>query len=358
MIFYINLSKLKSLANDIEFLKRWNRPYRPSMINSSIPYYEIKATIETGGTFGEVAISYTKKRTATVVTSKETYFLTLSKAAFTRICERSSETTSYLLHLFENCFPNLSKPDLATILALAREEEIPLNAIILKQGVPPPNCFIIKSGHFKMYSEFTAKKKKKNMVDILRLDFSKKMNTKRLEVSVLSAGQFIGYKEVILNTAISYSIRAITNNAHIYRIPANLLRYTLQYHTELKDIMLGRKTLNEAFRSERVASIFTNQRETEKEITKIIPSSKRVVLENDQIKLLEANKCAEFTHTYSSSVNNKHVKTKSLILNQNLMNEAIDKNYSGGYSMKLTPRSERRANRQKVKVDDYFSLDA
>lgn len=51
----------------------------PIFSNQKIPYYSVEATLKSNQTFGDLALSYCSRRTATVVASKDCTFLTLTK---------------------------------------------------------------------------------------------------------------------------------------------------------------------------------------------------------------------------------------------------------------------------------------
>ena len=76
-------------------------------MRKGIPLYDIVATIGEMGSFGEVALSYTNRRTATIVCSKPTIFLTLNKASFGSILESAKNMTADLLELIKARYPGI-----------------------------------------------------------------------------------------------------------------------------------------------------------------------------------------------------------------------------------------------------------
>lgn len=72
--------------------------------------------------FGEIALSYTNKRTATIVAEEESFVLSLSKKAFQEVCEKASETTAVFLKFLKDSFPGLDNNCLANLLCLIQEK--------------------------------------------------------------------------------------------------------------------------------------------------------------------------------------------------------------------------------------------
>jgi CRP-like cAMP-binding protein len=131
---------------DLKFLESFDTKRKPNFRNR-VPIYEIKPfSLGRFASFGEIALSYTNKRTATIVASKQSYLLSLSKRAFTEVCEKASETTAIFLKFLKESFPGLDNNCLANLLCLLKEKKFPLGTKLAEAGKIPDSCFIIKSG--------------------------------------------------------------------------------------------------------------------------------------------------------------------------------------------------------------------
>lgn len=130
----------------IRLFKLLDSDTHPFFVRGNIPYYDIKAKLGRFKTFGEIALSYTKRRTATVITSKRSYFLTLSKKAFNEICEGSSYQTASMLELLENEFVGLSQNSVADILCSMTEKNYCRGTELVHIGETPPKLYFLKEG--------------------------------------------------------------------------------------------------------------------------------------------------------------------------------------------------------------------
>lgn len=128
---------------------KWNSHVHPCF-EGSIAKYVVKGSIGKLGTFGEIALSYTNRRTATIVSTKETYLLSLTSWAFNDICDKASDLTAIFLRFLKDNFPGLTNAGLANLLCLLTEKKFHYGKKLTQIGKIPENCYIIKSGYVQV----------------------------------------------------------------------------------------------------------------------------------------------------------------------------------------------------------------
>lgn len=67
--------------SEIEFLQKFDSERKPAF-KHEVPIYTVKGSLGSMASFGEIALSYTNRRTATIVAAEDSYVLSLSKKAF------------------------------------------------------------------------------------------------------------------------------------------------------------------------------------------------------------------------------------------------------------------------------------
>lgn len=102
------------------------------------------------GSFGEVALSYTNRRTATIVCSKPTIFLTLNKTSFGSILESAKNMTVDLLELIKSRYPGIFQSHLADIMCHLHEKDIGRGTFLMTYGKKVDFVYIIKQGTAKV----------------------------------------------------------------------------------------------------------------------------------------------------------------------------------------------------------------
>ena len=100
--------------------------------------------------FGHIALSYTNRRTATIVSRKNVHLLSLQKSFFTEIGSKINQQTEVILDFLKSAFPGLSTNHLANLMSKMKEKTYRMNTKILEKGKFPKFCYIIKSGEVKV----------------------------------------------------------------------------------------------------------------------------------------------------------------------------------------------------------------
>lgn len=130
-------------------MSKWSSPKHPCS-DGLIAKYVVKGKIGKYGTFGEIALSYTNRRTATIVPTKHSYLLSLTSRAFNDICDKASDLTAIFLRFLKQSFPGLTNAGLANLLCLLKEVKVKYGRKLTEIGKVPENCYIIKSGFVKV----------------------------------------------------------------------------------------------------------------------------------------------------------------------------------------------------------------
>ena len=137
----------------MEFLAIWGKNSNTKVFYKHIPIYRVENTISDGMTFGDIALSYSNRRTATCVTSKKCVFLTLQKSVFTSILKNIIHLTSELIIKVKEHFPGLYNNNLANILCKFKKKIFPFGCPIIKFNTIPKYCYIVDIGEVKVLTK-------------------------------------------------------------------------------------------------------------------------------------------------------------------------------------------------------------
>lgn len=134
-----------------KFFSKWETDDHPCF-DMGIARYIVKGKIQQHGTFGEIALSYTNRRTATIVSTKKSYLLSLTSRNFNDICDKASDLTAIFLRFLKQSFPGLTNAGLANLLCLLKEKKVKYGRKLTEIGKVPTHCYIIKSGFVQVSS--------------------------------------------------------------------------------------------------------------------------------------------------------------------------------------------------------------
>ena len=131
------------------FFKAVKNSKRP-LFYRGVPSMQIRKILMPGDTFGEIALSYSNIRTASIIATKECKLLSLSKTSFLQICDNMADFTSHFIKFLKTSFPGLTSKNLANIMCDLKLKSVPLGFKLLEAGKKPEKCYIIKSGSCKV----------------------------------------------------------------------------------------------------------------------------------------------------------------------------------------------------------------
>jgi cAMP-dependent protein kinase regulator len=194
---------------------------RHNFFKNRIPIYKVKGDIKQYQTFGEIALSYTNRRTATIVANERTFLLSLSKKAFQDVCQRANENTGNFLKFLKDSFPGLSHNSLANLLCTLKEKRVRLGKKLMTTGQIPKHCYIVKKGRVKLMTKF-VKTYELPEGDLGKLRMRTKLTypNKQVEISLVGPGSIIGDKEVLLEKPSNFDAIVATEGSVLYEITA------------------------------------------------------------------------------------------------------------------------------------------
>ena len=191
-----------------------------------IPIYEIKRKLGNLSSFGEVALTYSGMRTATVCTTMETHLISLDKKSYLEILESSSDDILRFLKFLKKCFDGLNKFSLVNLMCLIEEVSFRLNHRLMQVGTIPDYCYIIKKGSVRVSRQKLSTSKKPEKLDLLHLlDRNNTRTIKRnLDISLLTDGAVIGFREIVERQPFHEDGYISEDQTSLFRIKARVVR--------------------------------------------------------------------------------------------------------------------------------------
>ena len=268
-------------------------------ISVKIPIYKIVATLKTGDTFGEVALSKTeveeRKRTATVITDSECIFGILPNNVYATFLKEVEEKNRYNLvtqlvshSLFKSILPEVFLK--ANFLNYFNNMTVKGGNFLFKQGETKESLFFVTDGIINLYTESSIdtiinviehlnkdiepemikenKDKGKNRggennFDIIReYKFQKKANNfftkfckikRTFKIFNINKKETLGFDDYLLNDNKFFaSAKIMSENCHVFVLKLNFLNSMLRENVilrnynrtnfEKKQIMVNRLT--------------------------------------------------------------------------------------------------------------------
>ena len=216
-------------ADDDEALSFFERVEKigHTCFSGPIPVYEIKRRLGNLCTFGEVALTYSGMRTATVCTTVETHLISLDKKTYLEILESSTDDVIRFLKFLSRCFEGLNKFSLVNLMCLAEEFTMRMNSKLFEIGTRPDFCYIVKKGSVRVTRKQIPPKvkenerKKQSMISLLDRTANRTIK-KNLDVSLLTEGAVIGFREIVEKVDFEEDGVIAIDQSVLYRIKARV----------------------------------------------------------------------------------------------------------------------------------------
>lgn len=189
--------------------------------SGQIPIYDLKRKLGSLKSFGNIALTYCKLRTATIACMKDTHLLSLDKRSYLEILESDADDTGKLLRFLGRCFPGLDRISLANIMCHLEEEVLKMNSVLYTRGSNAKYCYIVKSGSVRVSRMPQRKKPERMSVAEFDEKLGETPNQKRLypvDVCLLGEGTVMGFKEILQNVTYQDTAHVNQNYTKVLKI--------------------------------------------------------------------------------------------------------------------------------------------
>ncbi|KAL4466825.1 hypothetical protein ABPG74_010422 [Tetrahymena malaccensis] len=192
-------------------------------IKLNFPDFDILAKLESGASFGEVALRDSVPRTATAICSGETHFITLKRDAFKRFLEQyysvvQQQNINFVKKIA--LFSNWTDQMINQMFYYLEKKTFRMNQTIYKEGSDSLGIYLIREGEVKLYQEMQLPQNEqdrlKNVRHFMRkIDFAKQQNIFYAPVSHLAQGQMFGHEDIVNSTQRKYTAICSSSNCQI-----------------------------------------------------------------------------------------------------------------------------------------------
>lgn len=207
-------------SDDIRLLETIERKGH-TCFSGQIPIYDLKRRLGSLKSFGNIALSFSNLRTATIVCLKETHLLSLDKRSYLEILESDAEDTGKMLRFLKKSFPGLDKLSLANIMCHLEEKEYRMNAELYGKGSQAKYCYIVKKGSVRV-SRIPQRRKPDRMSAAELVDGNQDNIAKNrlyaADVCLLGESAVMGFKEILQNTPFQDTAHINEDQTALYRI--------------------------------------------------------------------------------------------------------------------------------------------
>lgn len=149
------------------------------------------AILREGEGFGELALICNQPRSASILCREEAYFATLTREDYTRILSRgqSSQIETKVLTLTrQSIFKSLSKPALQRLSYFFRVRRFSRKQVVFEADTDSTHLFLVKEGEFRLTKAEEMQQSSPT---------SQKTAKMRIDVALITVGEFIGSEEVV-----------------------------------------------------------------------------------------------------------------------------------------------------------------
>ena len=338
-----------------------------SFFKDRIPKYSIKATLSSLSTFGEIALSYTNRRTATIMASQDCTMLTLSKKVFSEVCDDARGQTANFLRFLKESFPGLSNSCLANLLCRLKERKMKLGTKLVNLGKIPESCYIIKTGHVKITSKFVKQLEVDDgELGRLRIRTPSTFPKKKVEISLVGPGSIIGDKEVLLGKKSNFDAVVVDEGSLVYQIKANEFSSLIKYNQKFFAGFLKSTNNRERFRVERKEFAYQGYKNAI-----IDQRTREIEVDDKRFQELQKSKIgSKFVRQFTNNLVSRNIQSKIMVYNQLNHDNAKNKdlvefeveNFGDGQrktniAIERKMKTKKSLKRHKVKTGIKFSIE-
>ncbi|OMJ90739.1 hypothetical protein SteCoe_6816 [Stentor coeruleus] len=264
-------------------------------------------TVESGNSFGEIALETSKPRGASAICRETTYLVTLEKKQYLRFFMKMLMDTKHDIVQFLHSLPVFNKVSHLVLLKLTynmKEKNYTKGQAIFKEGENAQNVFLIRSGECKLCNYFprnsnhlaTIASRQIKDVDCLAGSFPKSKNSSFRSVKkfslytskILGKGSIVGEESTLTNGIYAYSCVCSSDFATIYAISSKEFCLRLTHDESLETFKNNSKvklrSINE-WKKVRLSlkDIFNKKNEPERQkeiVEKALSVPRRIKLKN------------------------------------------------------------------------------
>jgi len=181
-------------------------------------YLKPIAELHEGDSFGELALIYGARRSATVVTSEPTDLIVLEKEVYDRVVKgfQTNQIDSIIAYFSSiPVFKNLTMPCMVSLATKAVLKKYSTNNVVIRQGEEANNFYFIRTGRFKVLRKVDFRRPSNHEHDTMewligdpdRSDRAKgRVVTKLLEIDELGTGDFFAEASVLFRDSMHHSV--------------------------------------------------------------------------------------------------------------------------------------------------------
>ncbi|CAD8100551.1 unnamed protein product [Paramecium primaurelia] len=216
-----------------------------------------------GQSFGDVALTSDKPRSASIIVySEKAFCITMRRNDFKLIFQKSIQQARNTIDYFMKIFPGTLKFNISKFIQYLRPIVFHSKTILWQIGDEPQFFFIIVTGRVQLYKYFdrdTLMGKKKNQnLSYDKLYLSKQSNKQKIILSQLSDGSIIGQEELIEDLPQRKYCCEVVDNTNAYYMEQSDFRAIQGNHPDIMDCLRERIQINKDYINKRQRLILDN----------------------------------------------------------------------------------------------------
>ena len=200
--------------------------YHDEETSSVIEVENVVSILETGASFGELALVKQQPRAASIRCLTECHLATLDKKDYMTILgnitlKKIDALTAFLQNLpvFKSCTNKV----VTRLSYYFKPGKYIRNQLVYKQGDPSDYVYIVKSGEFKLEREVPIKHEKQIAIDKYgrhkqETNKERQAATIKAEIAIIGEGEVIGDSDVMRGTHRTHHCKCYSRNAEVLAI--------------------------------------------------------------------------------------------------------------------------------------------
>ncbi|CAD8189263.1 unnamed protein product [Paramecium octaurelia] len=216
-----------------------------------------------GQSFGDVALTSDKPRSASIIVySEKAFCITMRRNDFKQIFQKSIQQARNTIDYFMKIFPGTLKFNISKFIQYLRPIIFHSKTILWQIGDEPQFFFIIVTGRVQLYKYFdqdTLMGKKKNQnLSHDKLYLAKQSHKSKIILSQLSDGSIIGQEELIEDLPYRKYCCEVVDNTSAYYMEQSDFRAIQGNHPDIMECLRERVQINKDYIDKRQRLILEN----------------------------------------------------------------------------------------------------
>ncbi|CAD8056497.1 unnamed protein product [Paramecium primaurelia] len=206
-ITQVTLDDIFATMTDKEFLE------------TQFPTLQKVGEINSGESFGEIALTKQVPRTATIVAAEDTHFATVTRDQFNKLLSAYYEAQQKMNIGFLSkvaIFSDWNDQMLNQLYYHFKQEEKKLFQIIYKENENANHIYLLKSGEVEL-SKFIDLNQSSSNNSIMKKFFTRnEQKLEKVRTSIITAGQIFGHEEVLAGIKREYRAICVSQNVSYF----------------------------------------------------------------------------------------------------------------------------------------------